>query len=115
VTIIGTEIGPKRVELAHQLVPNGNVLAVLVLSDGSEGATGFSTFEPEIGGKWLELLKEIAPGLSRVAGILDPGFKGFAGVWGAIENIAPRFGIEIKNLPFQAPTDDLESAVARFA
>jgi putative ABC transport system substrate-binding protein len=32
VTIIGTEIGPKRVELAHQLVPNGNVLAVLVNS-----------------------------------------------------------------------------------
>jgi len=77
--------------------------------------TGFSTFEPEIGGKWLELLKEIAPGLSRVAGILDPSFRGFAGVWGAIENIAPRFGLEVKNLPFHAPTDDLESAVARFA
>jgi putative ABC transport system substrate-binding protein len=76
--------------------------------------TGFSTFEPEIGGKWLELLKEIAPGVSRVAGILDPGFKGFAGVWGAIENMAPRLG-QLKNLPFQAPTDDLESAVARFA
>ena len=77
--------------------------------------TGFSTFEPEIGGKWLELLKEIAPGVSRVAGILDPGFKGFAGVWGAIENMAPRLGLQLKNLPFQAPTDDLESAVARFA
>jgi putative ABC transport system substrate-binding protein len=77
--------------------------------------SGFSTFEPEIGGKWLELLKEIAPGLSRVAGILDPGFKGFAGVWGAIENMAPRFGLEVKNLHFQAPTDDLKSAVARFA
>ena len=76
--------------------------------------TGFSTFEPEIGGKWLELLKEIAPGVSRVAGILDPGFKGFAGVWGAIENMAPRLGLQLKNLPFQAPTDDLES-VARFA
>jgi putative tryptophan/tyrosine transport system substrate-binding protein len=76
--------------------------------------TGFSTFEPEIGGKWLELLKEIAPGLNRVAGVLDPGFKGFAG--GAIENMAPRFGLdEVKHLPFQAPTDDLESAVARFA
>jgi ABC transporter substrate binding protein len=49
--------------------------------------TGFSTFEPEIGGKWLELLKEIAPGLNRVAGVLDPFFKGFAGVWGAIENM----------------------------
>jgi putative ABC transport system substrate-binding protein len=77
--------------------------------------TGFSTFEPEIGGKWLELLKEIAPRLSRVAGILDPGFKGFAGVWGAIEHIAPRFGLEVENLPFQAPTDDLETAVSRFA
>ena len=77
--------------------------------------TGFSTFEPEIGGKWLELLKEIAPGVSRVAGILDPGFKGFAGVWGAIENMAPRLGLQLTNLPFQAPTDDLESAVARFA
>ncbi len=40
--------------------------------------TGFSTFELEIGGKWLELLKEVAPGLRRVAGILDPGFRGFA-------------------------------------
>jgi putative tryptophan/tyrosine transport system substrate-binding protein len=77
--------------------------------------TGFSTFEPEIGGKWLELLKEVAPGLRRVAGILDPDFKGFAGVWGAIENVAPRFGLEVKNLPFHAPTDDFESAVARFA
>jgi len=77
--------------------------------------TGFGTFEPEIGGKWLELLKEVAPGLKRVAGISDPAFKGFAGVWGAIENMAPRFGLEVKNLPFHAPTDDLESAVARFA
>jgi putative tryptophan/tyrosine transport system substrate-binding protein len=40
--------------------------------------TGFSTFEPEIGGKWLELLKEIAPGLRRMAGILDPEHPGTA-------------------------------------
>ena len=48
--------------------------------------TGFGTFEPEIGGKWLELLKEVAPGLKRVAGISDPTFKGFAGVWSAIDH-----------------------------
>ena len=77
--------------------------------------TGFSTFEPEIGGKWLELLKEIAPGLRRVAGILDPGFRGFAGVWGAIENMAPRFGLQTTSLLFHEPADDLESAVANFA
>lgn len=85
----------------------------LAVSGGN--VTGFSTFEPEIGGKWLELLKEVVPGLRRVAGILDPDFKGFAGVWGAIENVAPRFGLEVNNLPFHASTDDLESAVARFA
>jgi putative tryptophan/tyrosine transport system substrate-binding protein len=50
--------------------------------------TGFSTFEPETGGKWLELLKEVAPDLKRVAGILDPAFKGFAGVWREIETVA---------------------------
>ena len=77
--------------------------------------TGFSTFEPEIGGKWLELLKEIAPALRRVAGILDPGFRGFAGVWGAIENMAPRFGLQMTSLLFHEPADDLESAVANFA
>jgi len=77
--------------------------------------TGFSTFEPEIGGKWLELLKQIAPGLKRVAGASDPAFKGFAGVWRAIEAMAPRFGVQVTSVSFQAPTDDLESAVAAFA
>ena len=77
--------------------------------------TGFSTFEPEIGGKWLELLKEIAPGLKRVAGISDPAFKGFAGVWSAFETTAPRFGLAVTIVSFHAPTDDLEAAVAAFA
>jgi putative ABC transport system substrate-binding protein len=77
--------------------------------------TGFSTFEPEIGGKWLELLKEIAPGLKRVAGVTDPAFRGFAGVWRAIEAMAPRFGVQVTSVSFRAPTDDLESAVAAFA
>jgi putative tryptophan/tyrosine transport system substrate-binding protein len=77
--------------------------------------TGFSTFEPEIGGKWLELLKEISPGLKRVAGVSDPAFRGFAGVWRAIEAMAPRFGLQVTSVSCQAPTDDLESAVAAFA
>jgi putative ABC transport system substrate-binding protein len=77
--------------------------------------TGFSTFEPEIGGKWLELLKEVAPNLKRVAGILDPAFKGFAGVWREIETMAPRFGLSVTSVSFHAPADDLESAVVAFA
>ena len=77
--------------------------------------TGFSTFEPEIGGKWLELLKEVAPDLKRVAVISDPAFKGFAGVWRTIETMAPRFGLWVTSISFQAPADDIESAIVAFA
>ena len=77
--------------------------------------TGFSTFEPEIGGKWLELLKEITPGLRRVAGISDPAFEGFAALSRAIESIALGFGLEFTSVVFHEPTDDIESAVAAFA
>jgi putative tryptophan/tyrosine transport system substrate-binding protein len=77
--------------------------------------TGFSTFEPEIGSKWLELLKEIRPGLRRVAAILDPGFRGFARVWQAIETAAPGFGLEVTNLAFRHSSDDIEAAVAALA
>jgi putative ABC transport system substrate-binding protein len=77
--------------------------------------TGFLSFEPEIGGKWLELLKEIAPGLRRVAGILDPGFQGFAAVWRAIEILGPQVGLEVTSIAFRNPADDIESAIGAFA
>jgi len=77
--------------------------------------TGFSSFQPVIGGKWLELLKEMMPGLSRVAVISDPAFPGFAGVLHAIESIGPKIGLEITNLAFHTPTDDIESAIGAFA
>jgi len=77
--------------------------------------TGFSSFEPEIAGKWLELLKAIRPDITRVAGILDPGFKGFSGVWNAIETMAPHLGLEVASVPLRDRSDDIESAVAAFA
>jgi putative ABC transport system substrate-binding protein len=77
--------------------------------------TGFSSFEPEIGGKWLELLKQIKPGLQRVAGILDPAFRGFARIWRAIESLGPRLGLEVRSLEFRSPGDDIEAAVGAFA
>ncbi|MGE0038380.1 MAG: ABC transporter substrate-binding protein [Xanthobacteraceae bacterium] len=76
--------------------------------------TGFSTFEPEIGGKWLELLKEITPNLRRVAGISDPSFKAFAAVWRAVENLAPQSGIQATSVIYRNTGDDLESALAQF-
>jgi len=77
--------------------------------------TGFSTFEPEIGGKWLTLLHEISPRLRRVAGVLDPAFKGFAAVWRAIEQRAPKLGIQTTGLAFHDPAEDIEAVIAAFA
>jgi putative tryptophan/tyrosine transport system substrate-binding protein len=77
--------------------------------------TGFSAFEPEIGGKWVELLKEISPGLRRVAGLVDPQFAAFAKLWRTTESLAQRIGLEVTSVDFHDATDDIESAVASFA
>jgi putative tryptophan/tyrosine transport system substrate-binding protein len=85
------------------------------LSRPGGNITGFSTFEPEMGTKWLELLKEIAPRLRRVAVISDPNFKGFAALGRAIENMSPRFGLEPTRVVFHQISDKIEPAFATFA
>ena len=77
--------------------------------------TGFSTFEAEIGGKWLQLLKEVSPDLRRTAGILDPGFKAFAAIWRAVEQSAPPSGVDASGLAFRDAAEDIEAAIAAFA
>ena len=46
-------------------------------------------------GKWLELLKEIAPGVTRVAVLRDPSHTAGIGQFGAIQSVAPSFGVEV--------------------
>ena len=57
-------------------------------------ATGFLTAEFGFGAKWLELLKEIAPGVRRVAVITDPDNRGAAPQFAAIQAVAPLVGVE---------------------
>src|ERR1700732_4839541 len=57
--------------------------------------TGFSLFEFGISGKWLELLKLIAPRLTRAVVIRDPSSPGGGGQLGAIQAGAPSFGVEV--------------------
>jgi putative ABC transport system substrate-binding protein len=52
-------------------------------------ATGFLTFEYGLSGKWLELLTQIAPGVTRAAVIRDPAQSAGIGQWGAIQAVAP--------------------------
>jgi putative tryptophan/tyrosine transport system substrate-binding protein len=78
-------------------------------------ATGFTTFEYGIGAKWLELLKEIAPGVKRAAVLRDPTNPAGSGQWGAIQSVAPSFGVELSAVNMRSETGEIERAVAAFA
>jgi putative tryptophan/tyrosine transport system substrate-binding protein len=74
-------------------------------------ATGFTQFEYGISGKWLELLKEVAPGVTRAAVIRDPAISSGLGQWGAIQSVAPSVGVEVSPVNVRdAP--EIERAIA---
>jgi putative ABC transport system substrate-binding protein len=68
---------------------------VTSLARPGANATGFTPWEYGIGVKWLELLKQIAPGVTRAAVIRDPTITAGIGLWGAIQSVAPSFGVEL--------------------
>jgi putative ABC transport system substrate-binding protein len=72
----------------------GGLVASLAHPGGN--ATGFTQFEFGISAKWLELLKEIAPGITRVAVIRDPTARSGGGQLGAIQGVAPSLGVEVR-------------------
>jgi len=78
-------------------------------------ATGFTSFEYAIGSKWLELLKEIAPAVKRAAVLRDATNPAGIGQWGAIQSVAPSFGVELSAVNMRAETGEIEHAVAAFA
>jgi putative tryptophan/tyrosine transport system substrate-binding protein len=84
------------------------------LSRPGTHATGFSSFEFSMSGKWLELLKEIAPGIKRVAVIRDPSVPAGSGGLAAIQTVAPSFGVELTPVGVRSP-DEIERGIAAFA
>ena len=77
-------------------------------------ATGFTMFEYGMSGKWLELLKQIAPGVTRAAVLRDPAIASGIGQFGAIQAVAPSLGVELSPVDVRdAP--EIERAVAAFA
>ncbi|HEY2211307.1 MAG TPA: ABC transporter substrate-binding protein [Bradyrhizobium sp.] len=81
------------------------------LARPSGNATGFMAFEYSLSGKWLELLKEITPGLKRVAVLWDPTIAAGIGQFAVIQSVAPSLGVEL------TPVDvrDVEQDLAAFA
>jgi putative ABC transport system substrate-binding protein len=77
-------------------------------------ATGFSQFEFGMGVKWLELLKEIAPRVTRAAVIRNPTTPAGSGQFGAIQGAAPFFRIEPTPVDERDP-GEMERAITAFA
>jgi putative tryptophan/tyrosine transport system substrate-binding protein len=80
------------------------------LSRPGANVTGFSTFEPEIAGKWLQLLKRIAPDTKNVSVLLDPKYTAFNSLWLEIENTAPQQGI-VPHAAFASSLAEIERAL----
>ncbi len=77
-------------------------------------ATGFMNFEYSISGKWLELLKQIAPGMTRVAVLRDPATPSEAGQFGIIQSVAPSLRVEVSPVNLRdAP--EIERGIGAFA
>jgi putative ABC transport system substrate-binding protein len=77
-------------------------------------ATGFMAFEYSIGGKWLELLKQIAPGVTRAPILRDPTQPAGTGQFGAIQAAAPSLRVEVNPVNVR-DAGEIERAVAAFA
>jgi putative ABC transport system substrate-binding protein len=76
--------------------------------------TGFTQFEYSTSVKWLELLKQIAPGVTRAGVLRDPNQPSGIGQFGAIQGAASTFGVEIIPLGVR-DTAEIERAVTTFA
>jgi ABC-type uncharacterized transport system substrate-binding protein len=77
-------------------------------------ATGLMLYEYGIGGKWLELLKEIAPRVERVAFLQNPAVAAGPGQFGAIQAAAPSLGVEVRPIKVR-DAGETERAITAFA
>jgi putative ABC transport system substrate-binding protein len=77
-------------------------------------ATGFLLFEYSIGAKWLDLLKQIAPEVNRVAVLRDATISAGLGQYGAVQSAAASFGVEASAIDLR-DVSEIERDIAAFA
>jgi putative ABC transport system substrate-binding protein len=98
---------------ANVIDPVGAGLVASLARPGGN-TTGFTAFEYSLAGKWVELLKEIAPNVTRVAVLRDPTLAAGIGQFAAIQSTAPSVGVDLSVID---PRDagEIERAIAVFA
>jgi len=77
-------------------------------------ATGFTNFEYGMGGKWLELLKEISPRVTRAAVLRESAIAAGPGQFGAIQAVAPALGVELRPIDVR-DAGEIERDITAFA
>ncbi len=98
--------------MAQGIDPVGNG-CVESLARPEGNITGFIQFEYGLAGKWVELLKEVAPGITRVAVLREPGAAAI-GQWAMIQAVAQSFGAELKRIDLR-DASEIERAITAFA
>jgi putative tryptophan/tyrosine transport system substrate-binding protein len=83
------------------------------LSRPGGNATGFVLFEYSLSAKWVELLKQIAPGVTRAAVLRDPATSGI-GQFAIVQSVAPSVGVEVSPINLR-DAGEIERAVTAFA
>jgi putative ABC transport system substrate-binding protein len=84
------------------------------LARPSGNATGFTQFEYGMSSKWLELLKEIAPRVTRVAVLRDPAIPEWVGQFAVIQSVAQSFAVELRSVDVRN-VGEIEHAITTFA
>src|SRR5262249_2521506 len=77
-------------------------------------ATGFIQFDYSLSGKWLELLKQVAPSVTRVAVLRDPNVPSGVGQFAVIQAMAPAVGVEVSAMNV-SDAGEIERAITAFA
>jgi putative tryptophan/tyrosine transport system substrate-binding protein len=97
----GLSLSPDRQLAQKRLAGRDSVVAarlsasfVTNLARPEGNITGFTNFEFSVGGKWLQLLKQCAPTISRIAVIFDPANPSWTVFLRTIESAAPSFGVQ---------------------
>jgi putative tryptophan/tyrosine transport system substrate-binding protein len=98
-TIVADPVGSGLVESMSE--PGGN-------------ATGFMTYEYSLAGKWLELLKQLVPGVRRAAVFRDSALPHGSGQFAVIQSVAPLVGVEVRPINARNPSE-IEQGIAKFA
>jgi len=84
------------------------------LAKPGSNATGFVLFDYALTAKWVELLKQIAPTVTRVAVLRDPGLAASVGQFAVIQYVAPSVGMEVTAISMR-DVQEIEQDIAKFA